>query len=145
MRDTERSRDIGRGRSRLPAGSLMRDSIPGPRDHNLSQRQMRNHSAIQAPQEQCLIKIKAFSFPLIPKAQSAFSSSHKIAMKSNKTYRLFWTWEAQSVKPSTLDFSSGHDLRVVWSNPMSDFTLGMEPALESLSAPPSALHTPHPN
>ena len=30
MRD--RSRDIGRGRSRLPLGSLIRDSIPGPRD-----------------------------------------------------------------------------------------------------------------
>ena len=43
MRDTERGRDISRGRSRLPTGSLMRDSIPGPRDHNLSQWQMLNH------------------------------------------------------------------------------------------------------
>ena len=39
MRGTER----GRGRSRLPAGSPMRHSIPGPRDHDLSQRQMLNH------------------------------------------------------------------------------------------------------
>ena len=40
MRDTEREADtIGRGRSRLPMGSLMRDSIPGPRDPDLSQRQ----------------------------------------------------------------------------------------------------------
>ena len=35
MRDTEREReigrDIGRGKSRFPAGSLMWDSIPGPR------------------------------------------------------------------------------------------------------------------
>ena len=30
MRDTERGRDTGRGRSRLHAGSPMRDSIPGP-------------------------------------------------------------------------------------------------------------------
>ena len=31
MRDTERGRDTGRGRSRLHAGCPMRDSIPGPR------------------------------------------------------------------------------------------------------------------
>ena len=31
MRDTERGRDIGRGRSKLPMGSPMWDSIPGPR------------------------------------------------------------------------------------------------------------------
>ncbi|MBA7573530.1 hypothetical protein ES708_15328 [subsurface metagenome] len=31
------------GRSRLPAGSLMKDSISGPRDHALSQRQTFNH------------------------------------------------------------------------------------------------------
>ena len=30
MSDTERGRDTGRGRSRLPAGSPMWDSIPGP-------------------------------------------------------------------------------------------------------------------
>ena len=30
----ERGRDTGRGRSRLPAGSPMQDSIPGPWDHN---------------------------------------------------------------------------------------------------------------
>ena len=33
MRNTQRGRDTGRGRSRVPAGNLMRDSIPGPRDH----------------------------------------------------------------------------------------------------------------
>ena len=44
MRDTERGRDISRGRSRFPAGSVMWDSIPGPRDHNdPSQRQTLNH------------------------------------------------------------------------------------------------------
>ena len=37
MRDTERerSRDTGRGRSRLHAGSLMWDSIPGLQDQAL--------------------------------------------------------------------------------------------------------------
>ena len=43
MRDTERGRDIGRGRSRIPVGSLMWDLIPGLWDHALSQRQMLNH------------------------------------------------------------------------------------------------------
>ena len=43
MRDTERGRDIGRGRSRLPERIPMWDSIPGPRDHALSKRQRLNH------------------------------------------------------------------------------------------------------
>ena len=42
MIDTERSRDIGRWRSRLPLESLMWDLFLGPWDHNLSQRQMLN-------------------------------------------------------------------------------------------------------
>ena len=42
-RHTQRGRDIGRGRSRLPLGSLMWDLSPGPQDHTLSQRQMLNH------------------------------------------------------------------------------------------------------
>ena len=37
MRDTERGRDIGRGRSRLPAENPMWDSIQGLWDHTLSQ------------------------------------------------------------------------------------------------------------
>ena len=39
MRDTKRCRDISRGRSRLPAGSPMWDSILEFGDHALSQRQ----------------------------------------------------------------------------------------------------------
>ena len=31
MRDTQREADIGRGRKRLLAGSLMQDSTPDPR------------------------------------------------------------------------------------------------------------------
>ena len=49
MRDTERDRDIGRGRGRLPAGSLMQDWIPGPQDHDLSQRQMLNTEPLRRP------------------------------------------------------------------------------------------------
>ena len=37
MRD-QRGRNIGRGRSRLPVGSPMPDSIPGPQDHTLGRR-----------------------------------------------------------------------------------------------------------
>ena len=43
MRDTERDRDIGRGRSRLPVGSPMADLILGLRGHALSPRQMVDH------------------------------------------------------------------------------------------------------
>ena len=45
--EAQREADIGRGRSSLPARSLMWDSIPGPRDHDLSQRQTLNHWATQ--------------------------------------------------------------------------------------------------
>ena len=51
MRDSEGGRDIGRGRSSLPAGSAMWHSIPGPQDHNLSQRQMLNHWATHVPSQ----------------------------------------------------------------------------------------------
>ena len=40
MSNIERGRDIGRERHRLPMGSLMQDAIPGPGDHDLSQRQI---------------------------------------------------------------------------------------------------------
>ena len=36
-------------------------------------------------------------------------------------------WVAQLVKHPTLDFSSGHDLRVLRWSPMSDSMLGMGP------------------
>ena len=46
MRDTERKkgRNTGRRRIRLPAGSSMRDSIPGPWHHALSPRQTQPQS-----------------------------------------------------------------------------------------------------
>ena len=43
MRDTQRGRDTGRGRIRLPAGNPRWDWVPGPQDHALSQRQALNH------------------------------------------------------------------------------------------------------
>ena len=43
----ERGRDIGRGRSRLHAGSPMWDSILGLQDHAPGQRQALNHCATQ--------------------------------------------------------------------------------------------------
>ena len=42
-RHKERGRDIGRGRSRLPAGNPIQDWIPGPWDHTLSRRQTLKH------------------------------------------------------------------------------------------------------
>ena len=44
-RHTERGRDICKGRSRFPRGSLMQDLIPGPGDHVLSWR----HSTTEPP------------------------------------------------------------------------------------------------
>ena len=49
VRERQRGRDTGRGRSRLPAGSPVQDSIPGACDHDLTQRQTLNHWATQAP------------------------------------------------------------------------------------------------
>ena len=48
--ETQRKRQRhNRGRSRLPVESLIHNSIPGPQDHELSQRQMLNHWATQVP------------------------------------------------------------------------------------------------
>ena len=47
MRDRERGRDTGRGRSRLHAGSPMGEWIPGLQDHALGQRQILNRWATQ--------------------------------------------------------------------------------------------------
>ena len=43
MRDRERGRETGRGRSRLHAGSLMWDLIPGLQDQAMGRRQAPNH------------------------------------------------------------------------------------------------------
>ena len=65
-RHRERGRDSGRGRSRLPVGSPKWDSIPGPQDHNLSQRQMLSHWATQAS----LFSLMSIVQILLTKAES---------------------------------------------------------------------------
>ena len=52
-------------------------------------------------------------------------------------------WVAQSVKCPTLDFSSGHDLRVVGLSPASGSKLSGESAWDSLPLPPTPtrMHT----
>ena len=54
-RHRERGRDIGRGRSRLPEGSLTWDLIPRPRDHALCQRQMLYHLLLSDNQRQQIL------------------------------------------------------------------------------------------
>ena len=49
-RHTERGRDIGRGKSKLPEGSPLWDSIPGPQDQDPSWRQTLNCWATQSPE-----------------------------------------------------------------------------------------------
>ena len=49
--ERERGRDTGRGRSRLHAGNLTRDSIPGLQDHTLGQRQALNRWTAELPRD----------------------------------------------------------------------------------------------
>ena len=51
-------------------------------------------------------------------------------------------WGAQLVECLTLDFGSGHDLRVVRLNPALGSMLSMESALDSLSPSPSTPPSP---
>ena len=48
------------------------------------------------------------------------------------------TWVAQSIEHPALDFSSGHDPRVVGSSPTLGSVVGMEPAFEILFPSPSS-------
>ena len=52
--DTHRGRDIGRGRSRLYAGSIMLNSIPGLGSHILHRRQMLNYRPTQVSLHQSI-------------------------------------------------------------------------------------------
>ena len=60
---------------------------------------------------------------------------------SNKIFR--GTWVVLWVKLPTLNFGSGHDLRVVGSSPTSGSGLSGESAWDSLSPSPSALPPAH--
>ena len=63
MRDRERGRDPDRGRSRLHTGSLLQDSIPGPRDHDLSQWQTLNHWTTQTSLQESFLS--HFNFVMV--------------------------------------------------------------------------------
>ena len=52
-----------------------------------------------------------------------------------KSLRLRGSWIAQSVEPLTLNFSSGHNLRVVRLSPLLGSTLSGDSAWDSLSLP----------
>ena len=83
MRDTEREkgRDTGRGRSRLPAGTLTRDSIPGPWGHDLSQRWMLDLWATQVllhPTFSCKSLIQEVGFVLFLKHALDPTASHHV-------------------------------------------------------------------
>ena len=69
MIDTEKGRDTGRSRSRLPTGSPIGDSIPGPRDHNPSQRKTLNHGATQVPPESRIFDSRSKSQPSAPETK----------------------------------------------------------------------------
>ena len=82
-RHTERSRDTGRRRKRVPVGSPMWNWIPGPWDHDLSQMQMVNHRAIQVPSKLLYIKISScyiFLCPLFQGAGCLFSVSPAVSI-----------------------------------------------------------------
>ena len=70
-----------------------------------------------------------------PTAQAAQTSLRLLKIKNR------CTWMAQLIEHPTLDFSSGHCLKVVASDSGSE--LGVEPACDSLSPSPSVPPQPH--
>ena len=87
IHERHRERDIGRGRSRFPVGTPMRDSIPGPRNH-LSQRQTLNHEPPRCPMVQL--------FQWSPKARSGLLHGRREQCKTGFLYvnrgLLGWVW-----------------------------------------------------
>ena len=53
--ETQRERQRHRGRSRLPTGSLMQDSIPEPKDHDLAQGRCSTTESPRCPPRNILI------------------------------------------------------------------------------------------
>ena len=89
-RQRETGRDMGRRRSRLPAGSLMRDLILGPGDHNLSWRQMLNHWTTQGP----------WAFPLWSQPQVWWGQWHlrpdSVEQEARLHCPLCWFWHERN-------------------------------------------------
>ena len=73
-------------KKQAPAGSLMWDSIPGPQDHNLSQRQMLNHWATQVPQRGSILKGKMNNFSLLPKPKEQPSCHNPKPETANQAF-----------------------------------------------------------
>ena len=103
MRYTEReARDTGRGRSRLPAGNLMWDSIPERWDHALSRRQMLNHWATQASHQIFIVSWKSKEKVII-----VFMTYHSI---------LIW-WSAQFIFIKNICFWAQSRRRILGLSP----------------------------
>ena len=94
MRYRERGRDTGRGRSRFPAGSPMQDSIPGPWDHNLSQRQMLNCWATQVFQGGTKLKVESYLVYCLLRALVSIFLRH---IPHLCTYHFIWSLEPGNI------------------------------------------------
>ena len=101
MRDPERGRDTGRGRSRLPEGSPMGVSIQ-TRDPALSWRQTLNHWATQAPHDfffnsvsfHCISMNDGISMSLVKEGRS-LPIKKELTVLSRVTHSikvLSWNW-----------------------------------------------------
>ena len=107
--ERERGRDTGRGRSRLHAGSLMWDSIPGPRGHVLGWRQTLNCWAPQASQHMLLwIIVLKICIIILDTPGNPVSGSFAGSFVPMK-----WTYSACSVKAWTIGFTVSGSVRHV--------------------------------
>ena len=102
MRDTERSRDKGRGRSRLPVGSPIQDSIPGPWDHDLSRRQMLNRWATQVSPRMRFVIRKVLGVNTCGRGGESRTQTWEklgwgaVSQMSQMNLREFWSWDVSS-------------------------------------------------
>ena len=134
-RHKEGGRDIGRGGSRLPAGSLMQDSIPGSWEHALGQRQAPNRLATQASLatwifKNCSIKmfctfqsfwvsveVAQLNLNSFPKPLGLLNSTHSPRSRWKKTIvELHLTVSTKVILliPKIITASSSH-LTILWS------------------------------
>ena len=57
----------------------------------------------------------------------SFKKFNKPAIRLKKNHTFMGAWVAQSIKPSTLDFSSGHDLEVLRLSPTARLRFSLFP------------------
>ena len=76
--------------------------------------------------------------PSLTNSQSSHKGLQEPSEHRIKKKETWGTWMAQSVEHPTLDFGSGHDLRVLGSSPTSNSMLSGESAPDSLSSSLSA-------